>query len=67
MNYQYRVYEPFVSPFDPCPPLTPKIYNTPPQLFIPFQPPGWPQFSPMDALKHGTLWPELYSPYTGQV
>ena len=29
-----------------------------------FQPPGLPQFqSPKLALMHGTLWPQLYSPY----
>lgn len=66
MNYQFRMYEPYVGPFDPCPPLTPKFYSTPPQLFIQFQPPNLPQFSPMDALKYGTLWPELYSPYEGK-
>ncbi|MEI7026164.1 spore coat associated protein CotJA [Paenibacillus sp. y28] len=60
---QERVYETFVGPFDPCPPVHCKTYSTPPQLFIPFQPPGLPQFSPMQALCCGTLWPALYSPY----
>ena len=60
---QYRTYRPVRSPFDPCPPIEEKSYNVPPQLFIPFQPPNWPQFSPYEALKHGTLWPALNSPY----
>ncbi|MED4957004.1 spore coat associated protein CotJA [Paenibacillus macerans] len=60
---QERVFTPFIGPFDPCPPITHKTYSTPPQLFIHFQPPNLPQFSPMEALRHGTLWPALYSPY----
>jgi spore coat protein JA len=63
---QYRVYYPYVSPFDPCPPQRVKTYVVPPQLFIHFQPPNLPQFSPREALFHGTLWPELYSPYEGR-
>jgi Spore coat associated protein JA (CotJA). len=63
MNDQYRYYEPFVSRYDPCPPMKVKYYNVPPQLFISFQPPNWPQFQPHEALRLGTLWPPLYSPY----
>lgn len=62
-NNQVRYYKPFVGPFDPCPPILVKSYSTPPQLFISFQPPDLPQFSPIEALKHGTLWPSLFSPY----
>ncbi|MUT66960.1 spore coat associated protein CotJA [Paenibacillus sp. NEAU-GSW1] len=62
-NDGIRYYKPYVGPFDPCPPIRVKSYSTPPQLFIPFQPPNWPQFSPHDALKYGTLWPALYSSY----
>ncbi|GGG54782.1 spore coat associated protein CotJA [Paenibacillus radicis (ex Gao et al. 2016)] len=62
-NEQVRYYKPFVGPFDPCPPILVKSYSTPPQLFIPFQPPNWPQFSPHEALRYGTLWPALFSPY----
>ncbi|KOY17046.1 spore coat associated protein CotJA [Paenibacillus xylanivorans] len=61
---QLRAYVPFVGPFDPCPPKAIRTYLVPPQLFIPFQPMGWPQFSPAEALRIGTLWPALYSPYT---
>ncbi|RIX51872.1 spore coat associated protein CotJA [Paenibacillus nanensis] len=64
-NDQFRTYRPFIGPFDPCPPMTVKSYNVPPQLFISFQPPNLPQFSPYEALKHGTLWPALYAPYPG--
>ncbi|WP_442604499.1 spore coat associated protein CotJA [Paenibacillus sp. KN14-4R] len=63
MNSQVRTYRPFISAFDPCPPILEKKFYTPPQLFIPFQPPGLPQFSPYEALKRGTLWPDLYSGY----
>ncbi|WP_168122310.1 spore coat associated protein CotJA [Paenibacillus sp. HB172176] len=59
----YRYYEPYVSQFDPCPPIRVKSYDVPPQLFMPFQPPNLPQFSPHEALKYGTLWPALYSNY----
>ncbi|WP_353949427.1 spore coat associated protein CotJA [Sporolactobacillus sp. Y61] len=54
----------FVGPFDPCPPLNPIACETPVQLFLGFQPPGMEQFSPVEALSHGTLWPGLYTPYT---
>ncbi|MDF2669867.1 MAG: cotJA [Paenibacillus sp.] len=63
---QTREYFPFVGPFDPCPPIYVKTYSTPPQLFIPFQPANLPQFSPEEALRLGTLWPMLYSPYPGK-
>lgn len=56
-------YMPFVSPFDPCPPIPVKTYSLQPSLFLGFQPPNLPQFSPYEALKHGTLWPILMSPY----
>lgn len=59
-----KTYEPFVGPFDPCPPIRVKTYETPPQLYLGFQPYGLPQFQPKEALKHGTLWPALYAPYT---
>lgn len=60
---QFKKYYPFIGPFDPCPPIRVKLYNTPPQLYINFQPPGLPQFSPYEALRTGTLWPALYGPY----
>lgn len=63
---QVRAYVPFVGPFDPCKPLGIRTYLVPPQLFIPFQPMGWPQYSPAEALRLGTLWPALYSPYTSK-
>jgi spore coat protein JA len=66
VNEQNRYYEPYVSPLDPCPPRRVKTYITPPNLFIPFQPPNLQQFNPYEALKHGTLWPALYSPYGNQ-
>jgi spore coat protein JA len=57
---KYRVY---ASPHDPCPPMTKKTYETPPQLYLGFQPYGLPQFPPAEALRLGTLWPALYAPY----
>ncbi|GIP39273.1 hypothetical protein J31TS4_25530 [Paenibacillus sp. J31TS4] len=63
---QFRVYCPFIGPFDPCPPIREKVYSTPPNLFLGFQPPGLPQFNAHEALKLGTLWPALYSPYPGK-
>jgi spore coat protein JA len=60
---QERQYAPFIGPFDPCPPVKCKTYSTPPQLFITFQPMNLPQFTPQEALRLGTLWPALYSPY----
>ncbi|MCG7342599.1 spore coat associated protein CotJA [Sporosarcina sp. ACRSL] len=52
-------FEPWISPLDPCPPIRVKTFVLPPQLFIGFQPPGLPQFTPEQALRHGTLWPIL--------
>ena len=60
---QIRTWKPFVGPFDPCPPQLVKTYLVPPNLFIGFQDPNLPQFSPQEALFKGTLWPILYSPY----
>ncbi len=65
MFTQYKFWEPYVSPFDPCPPIKVKSFSTPPELYINFQPPGLEQFEPKAALYHGTLWKVLYSPYPG--
>jgi spore coat protein JA len=64
--HQERAWYPFVSPFDPCPPIRVKKYVVPPNQYILFQPPGLPQYPPREALKRGTLWPLLYSPYEGK-
>lgn len=63
MDRQWRTYEPYRSPFDPCPPTEDKVFIVPPNQYITFQAKGLKQFAPREALKHGTLWPELYSPY----
>lgn len=63
---QYRVYYPFIGPFDPCPPITAKTYVVPPNQFMGFQPMNLPQNPPREALRLGTLWPALYSPYEGK-
>ncbi|KPV42052.1 spore coat associated protein CotJA [Alicyclobacillus ferrooxydans] len=62
MDSQWRPFDTYHSPFDPCPPK-PKSYIVPPNQFIVFQAKGMKQFAPQEALKRGTLWPDLYSPY----
>ncbi|WP_217997834.1 spore coat associated protein CotJA [Alicyclobacillus acidiphilus] len=64
MDPQWRSFAPFHSPLHPCPAL-PKAFMVPPNQYITFQPSGMQQFSPEDALKHGTLWQPVHSPYTG--
>ncbi|MFS0727281.1 spore coat associated protein CotJA [Paenibacillus sp. 1P07SE] len=63
MNNQIREYHPFRGPYDPCPPIGVKTYVVPPNQFIAFQPMNLPQFPLAEALRAGTLWPALYSPY----
>ncbi|WP_181348193.1 spore coat associated protein CotJA [Thalassobacillus sp. CUG 92003] len=63
MSSQFKCYQPFNSNNDPCPPKLVKCYSTPPNLYVGFQPPGLPQFSPAEALCKGTLWPLFYDPY----
>lgn len=58
-----KEYYPYISPFDPCKPIRVKTYSTPPNLYLNFQPPNLPQFTPMEALKAGTLWKAFYDPY----
>ncbi|MCF8567286.1 spore coat associated protein CotJA [Alicyclobacillus tolerans] len=65
MDRQWRVYYPYRSPFDPCPPLE-KAYIVPPNQYVTFQPKGLKQYTPREALRRGTLWPDLYSPYDRQ-
>lgn len=60
---QWRDWKPYVSPKDPCPPIRVKWYVVPPNLFINYQPMNLPQFPLEEALRKGTLWPALYSPY----
>ncbi|PIC64209.1 hypothetical protein CSV79_07730 [Sporosarcina sp. P13] len=64
-NYTFRgSYKPYVSPLDPCPPVLEKTFSLPPQLFMNVQPPGLPQFSAAEALRHGSLWPALVDGYS---
>jgi spore coat protein JA len=63
MNPNHKIYYPYVSPFDPCPPIKIKTYSAPPHLYIGYQPANLPQFAPGEALKAGTLWKPLYDPY----
>ncbi|MEW9501549.1 spore coat associated protein CotJA [Jeotgalibacillus marinus] len=62
-EYSTKSYVPYHSPFDPCPPLQRKYYSTPPNLYIGFQPRNLQQFSPIEALKKGTLWTPFYDYY----
>ncbi|MFD2673239.1 spore coat associated protein CotJA [Marinicrinis sediminis] len=64
MNTYRKKYVPFSSPLDPCKPLPYVTYETPPQLYLGFQPPRLAQYTPRDALRKGTLWKALYAPYT---
>ncbi|EPZ41602.1 MULTISPECIES: spore coat associated protein CotJA [Alicyclobacillus] len=59
---QWREWDAYYSPFDPCPPRQ-KYYLIPPDQMTTFQSAGLKQYSPHEALKRGTLWPDLYSPY----
>jgi spore coat protein JA len=61
--HQERVWYPYVSPLDPCKPMCKKKYVVPSNQFLGFQPPNLPQYPPREALKRGTLWPILFSPY----
>lgn len=63
MNTHFKTYCPYASPFDPCRPILEKTYSTPPHLYMGFQPPNLPQFSPLEALKAGTLWKAFYDPW----
>ncbi|WP_020615960.1 spore coat associated protein CotJA [Paenibacillus daejeonensis] len=63
MNNQIRSWQPFRSPLDPCPPILVKTYVVPPNQYMVFQPMNLPQFPLAEALRAGTLWPALYSPY----
>ncbi|NNU84014.1 spore coat associated protein CotJA [Geobacillus sp. BMUD] len=58
-----KQYEPYISPFDPCPPIRVKTYVTAPNLYVGFQPPNLPQFPLREALMKGTLWQVFYDPY----
>ena len=62
-NGQLREWYPFVSPFDPCPPIRVKTYVVPPNQYIVFQPMNLPQYPIDEALFRGTLWPALFSNY----
>jgi spore coat protein JA len=63
MSTPRKSYYPYHSPFDPCKPIKCKTYSTPPNLYMGFQPQNLPQFSPVEALKAGTLWKPFYDPY----
>lgn len=63
MYTHQKSYHPYTSPFDPCKPILEKTYSTAPHLYIGFQPPNLPQFTPFEALKYGTLWKDFYDPY----
>ena len=51
MDKYMKSYVPYHSPQDPCPPIGKKYYSTPPNLYLGFQPPNLPQFSPKEALQ----------------
>ncbi|MFC4776355.1 spore coat associated protein CotJA [Paenibacillus sp. GCM10023252] len=43
-----------------------RTYVVPPNQYMPYQPMNLPQWSPREALRLGTLWPALYSPYSSK-
>nr|WP_285891257.1 spore coat associated protein CotJA [Paenibacillus pasadenensis] len=59
----YREWYPYHGTCDPCPPIGVKKYVIPPNQYIMYQPTGLPQYPLEEALRLGTLWPALYSPY----
>nr|WP_323744205.1 spore coat associated protein CotJA [Paenibacillus sp. B01] len=59
----YREWLPFRGACDPCPPIGVRRYVIPPNQYILYQPTGLPQYPLEEALRLGTLWPALYSPY----
>lgn len=63
LDRQWRFYEPYGSPYDPCPSLEPKRFIVPPNQYVVRQPERLAQCTPVQALSLGTLWPSLYSPY----
>ncbi|MCC3375700.1 spore coat associated protein CotJA [Cohnella sp. REN36] len=63
---QLREWRPYVSPWDPCPPILVKTYVVPPNQYIYFQPMNLPQFTLDEAIRRGTLWPALFSPYASR-
>ncbi|MBB6672338.1 spore coat associated protein CotJA [Cohnella nanjingensis] len=63
LDNQLREWRPYVSPLDPCPPILIKTYVVPPNQYIHYQPMNLPQFTLDEAIRKGTLWPALYSPY----
>ncbi|NHM29093.1 spore coat associated protein CotJA [Neobacillus terrae] len=63
MNPHHKAYNPYISPFDPCPPIQTKTYSTPPHLYMGFQPLNLEQFTPAEALRAGTLWKPFFDPY----
>jgi spore coat protein JA len=66
MNSPFKIYETYVSPYDPCPPVRFKTYVTAPNLYTTYQPMFLPQYNPHEALMKGTLWPAFFSPYDGR-
>lgn len=64
MHTYRKSYRPYIGPCDPCRPIRVKYYETPPNLYLGYQPYGLQQYDPCTALKKGTLWPALYAPYS---
>lgn len=58
-----KCYSPYHGPFDPCPPRKVACFQTPPNLYLGFQPPNLQQYPLQQALYKGTLWPCLFDPY----
>jgi spore coat protein JA len=63
MKNEVKAFEPIKGKYDPCTPIAEKTFVLPPQLYSEYQPVELPQFSAKEALKKGTLWPDLFSSY----
>ncbi|MDP9727209.1 spore coat associated protein CotJA [Alicyclobacillus tolerans] len=61
--HQWAAYAPYRSPYDPCPGRGFVRFVIPPNQWITVQPTQLKQYSPQQALRHGVLWPDLFSPY----
>ncbi|PWI58158.1 spore coat associated protein CotJA [Sulfoacidibacillus thermotolerans] len=62
---RWQTYSAYKSPNDPCPVLETRRFIIPVNQFFTVQPRRLKQFAYREALRHGVLWPDLYSPYTG--
>ncbi|MCY0892122.1 MAG: hypothetical protein OWR52_01235 [Acidibacillus sp.] len=66
MNARWQIDLPYHSPYDPCPMRGPKHFIIPINQFLIYQPRRLKQYAYREALRHGSLWPDLTSDYKGR-